>query len=496
MSMPRCRRPVPLFLLGAVLTGCDRLKLAEDTGAAGPAVRVPVTTVSQEARDHYLIGRDLLDKLRVPEARRHLEQAVSRDSTFAMAHYDLALSEATTRGFLEHLTRAVDLAETASEGERLMIMALHARANADPLRQRQLYEQLAEEYPLDPRAHFLLGFSQAGEQQFEAAIASFTRATELDPEFSPAWNALGYAYRPLGRYAEAERAFKRYIALIPNEPNPYDSYAELLLKVGRHDESIAMYRKALEADSHFVASYVGIAANLMYSGRHAEARAEARRLGAVARDDRERRLARLTAAVVWADQGNVGRALEELAARQAIARRARDTLAMAEDLSAMGALLVEVGRPADALRSFKQSLALVEQSGASAEVKGDARLRHRANAARVLIRQGDGAAARTQVEAFMAGAGSARNPELVREGHELLGLIALAQRDGAEAITHLREADQHDPYVLFSMARAHALSGDRESSVELYRKVAAYNELPTLRFALIRRAAGRERRTS
>ena len=63
--------------------------------------------------------------------------------------------------------------------------------------------------------------------------------------------------------------------MLPREPNPYDSYAELLLKVGRHDESIAMYRKALEADSHFVPSFVGIATNLMYSGRHQEALAEA-----------------------------------------------------------------------------------------------------------------------------------------------------------------------------------------------------------------------------
>lgn len=242
MRTRRYAIPVPFMLVTAALSGCDRLGSAEDTGIAGPAVRIPVTTASQEARDHYLIGRDLMDKLRVPEARRHLVQAVARDSTFAIAHYELALSEPTNRGFLEHLTRAVDLSEHASDGERLTIMALHAGANADPAEQRRLTEQLAASYPLDPRAHFLLGFSQAGQQEFEAAIASFTRATELDPEFSPAWNALGYAYRPLGRYAEAERAFKRYIALLPREPNPYDSYAELLMKVGRHDESIAMYR--------------------------------------------------------------------------------------------------------------------------------------------------------------------------------------------------------------------------------------------------------------
>ncbi len=491
MSAPRCCRVVKFIAVAVTMTACDRVKGSEETGVTGPAVRVPVTTVSQEARDHYLIGRDLMDKLRVPEARRHLEQAVARDSTFAIAHYDLAISEPTTQGFREHLTRAVDLSEAASEGERLMIMALHAGSNANPVEQRKLYEQLASAYPLDPRAHFLLGFSQAGQQQFEAAIASFVRATELDPEFSPAWNALGYAYRPLGRYEQAERAFKRYIALIPNEPNPYDSYAELLLKIGRHDESIAMYRKALEADSHFVASYVGIAANHAYRGRYADARAEAQRLRKVARHDGERRTALLTTAIVWADEGNTARALDALSARQDVARRSGDTVAMAEDLALMGTLLVETGRADEARNRFRQSLELIEQAALSPEIKGDARLEHRSSIARVAIRKRDLAGARTQAAAFMEAATAGGNPDRVREGHELFGLIALADGNGDEALTHLKQADQQDPYVLYAQAKAHALKGERDEAEALYSKVAAYNELPTMRYAVVRRAAQR-----
>ncbi|HET8623896.1 MAG TPA: tetratricopeptide repeat protein, partial [Gemmatimonadales bacterium] len=441
------------------------------------------------ARDHYLIGRDLLDKLRIPEARRHLEQAVARDSTFAIAHYDLALSEVTNRGFLEHLTRAVDLSETASDGERLMIMALYAGANADPVKQRKLYEELASSYPLDPRAHFLLGFSQAGQQDFDQAIQSFTRATELDPEFSPAWNALGYAYRPLGRYEQAERAFKRYIALIPNEPNPYDSYAELLLKIGRHDESIAMYRKALEADSHFVPSFVGIAANLMYSGRHADARKEVERLRRTARDDRERRTALLTTAITWADEGKVGGALDALNERQQVARRTGDTLAMVEDLELMGALLVEAGRTNEAQSRFRQAAALVEQSSATPEIKADAQLRNRADLARVAIKKRDLAGARTLADSVLKAAQAGGNPDRIREAHELLGLIDLAQKKAGEATEHLKEADQQDPYVLYALARAQALSGDREGARALFAKVASHNDLPTIRYAMVRQAA-------
>jgi hypothetical protein len=41
---------------------------------------------------------------------------------------------------------------------------------------------------------------------------------------------LGYAYRFLDRFADAEAAFKKYTELIPTDPNPYDSSAELLPK--------------------------------------------------------------------------------------------------------------------------------------------------------------------------------------------------------------------------------------------------------------------------
>jgi len=155
----------------------------------------------------------------------------------------------------------------------------------------------------------------------------------------------------------------------------------------------------------------------------------------------------------------------------------------------MGGLLVESGRADEARRRFNQSLALVDQSGASPEIKQDARLRHRSNLARVAIRKRDLPGARTRADAFMEAAAAGGNPERIREGHELLGLISLAQRDAESAIGQLREADQQDPYVLYSLARAYDLKGDRAEAKGLYAKVSIYNELPTLRYAIVRRSA-------
>ena len=69
-----------------------------------------------------------------------------------------------------------------------------------------------------------------------------------------------------------KNAFKKYIELIPDDPNPYDSYAELLMKIGRYDESIENYKKALSINPQFVFSFVGIATNLNLKGEYSAAR--------------------------------------------------------------------------------------------------------------------------------------------------------------------------------------------------------------------------------
>ena len=103
---------------------------AQDRAAAG-SVKIPVTTATAEARQEYLKGRTLGENLRAHDSREVLKRAVEKDPRFALGHYSLALNSPTAKEFFTHLNKAVELAGTASEGERLMILGLQAGANAD-----------------------------------------------------------------------------------------------------------------------------------------------------------------------------------------------------------------------------------------------------------------------------------------------------------------------------------------------------------------------------
>ncbi len=342
--MRRNRFLEPVLILGLAAgvsaAGCAKREAppaaaaAKPAGAAGPISKgggkIPVTTSSAEAKAEFLKGRDDAEKLQVTDSIAHFQKAVSLDPDFALAELNLAASAPTGAGFFEHLHKAVSLADKASNGEKLMILATEAGANNDPAKQKEYLDALVAAYPDDERAHFNLGGWFFGQQRFPEAIEQYRKATELGPGYSTAYNILGYAYRQNGDFADAEKAFQKYIELIPKDPNPYDSYAELLLKMGRFDDSIAQYRKALEIDANFLNAHQGIAMDLLYSGKAREAEAELANITKKARTDGERRTALFARTVVHLDGGKTAQALADVDAqvrpRREDERRSRDVL--------------------------------------------------------------------------------------------------------------------------------------------------------------------------
>src|SRR5215216_3745371 len=326
------------------------------SAATAPSGKIAVTTSSDEARKEFLAGRDLSEKLRITDSIAHYDKAISLDPNFALAELNRANVSPTAKEFFEHLKKAVALADKASDGERMLIQANEAGANGDPTKQKEILERLVSAYPNDERAHFNLGGYYFGQQDFTQAISHYKRATELAPDYSTAFNILGYAYRQNEAYSDAENAFKKYIELIPNDPNPYDSYAELLLKMGRFDEAIAQYNKALAIDSNFINSHFGIAAALTYKGKPADAQAELQKMSQKARTDAERRTALFGQMVVAIDSGKLDQALAEVEKQYAIAQKNNDAGGMTGDLQLKGNILLEMGRYDDARKAYEDAL--------------------------------------------------------------------------------------------------------------------------------------------
>ena len=465
------------------------LLLGASVFAAVKNDKVPITTSSDEARQLYLKGRDLFERLQGQESLQYFDQAIARDPNFALAYLNSSFNQPTAKAFFERLNKAVALAETVSEGERLMILGFEAGVNGKPMKQREYYRKLVAAYPQDERAHNLLGNHYFGQQEFEKAIAEYEKATAIAPSFSQPYNQMGYSYRQLGKYGKAEATFKKYIELIPNDPNPYDSYAELLLKMGRFKESIAQYQKALSFNPNFVASHIGIATNLNYLGKHQQARAQLKKLFDIARNDGERRAALFATTVSYVHEGNMEMALKELDKQYAMGEKINDAAAMSGDLGTMGNILLESGRYDEALAKFKKSVKLVEESGLSAEIKGFAKRGYLYNAGRVALAKKDLKTAKARSEEFLTQAKAAKNTFQIWLAHELAGMIALEEKAYDKALAHFGKANQQNPYTFYRMALAYDGQGDTKKARKLCKKAAHFNALNSMNQAFVSKKA-------
>jgi tetratricopeptide (TPR) repeat protein len=482
-------KPIRAFVLRTIL---PTLIVAMSIGeAAIPDAKMPVTTSSKEALRYFLDGRTLVENLRFTDAIALFRKAVEKDSMFALGYFYLAQTAPTAKEFFSNLDKAIALAGRASSGEQLLIKGFRAGAFADPMTQRKLYQELVDLFPGDERAQTLLGISYFGQQDYAHAVEHLKKATEISPEYAPAYNQLGYAYRFQNQYPEAEATFKKYTQLLPDDPNPYDSYAELLLKMGRFEESIVQYRKALTVNSHFANSYAGIAAALMYQNKHDEARREIGHALEIARNSGEARAALFAAAVTFMDEGKPDMALKEVEKQHAIAEKDQDVAALAADCMVMGNILLESGKSDEALKMFKQSLSLMKSSKLAKDVIENAELISHYNMSRVAIVKGDLAMAKAESERFQGGAKAKMNQNQIRLYHELAGTIALQEKTFEKAAELLKEANQQDPVILYRLALAYQAAGRTAEARSYAEQAAKFNALPLLNYAYVRKKAER-----
>jgi tetratricopeptide (TPR) repeat protein len=92
----------------------------------------------------------------------------------------------------------------------------------DPEKQRQFMEEMnanLRDHPSSFRDHFLLGIAaiKSSPQDLNRAIQEFHQASAFNPEYIPAYLNLGSIYLQLGRFSEAQQAYRKVLALEDND---------------------------------------------------------------------------------------------------------------------------------------------------------------------------------------------------------------------------------------------------------------------------------------
>jgi tetratricopeptide (TPR) repeat protein len=462
------------------LTGCSE---KEEEG------KIEITTMSSEAKTDFLQGRDLFEKLRQRESLVYFENAITQDKEFAAAYYYHSLANPIAKGFFEDLDNAIAYADKASEGEKLIIMALKAGVDGNQKQQEEYLNKLVGLYPNDERAHGQLGQFYFGQQKYDLAIDHLKKSTELNPDYSSSYNMLGYSYRNLENYDKAEQAFKKYIELIPDDPNPYDSYAEMLSKQGRYEEAITQYKKALKINPDFFASQMGISNNLIYLNKQDEAKLNCDESYSKAKNDGERRFALFTKTIACIDGGDIDGAMMEMQKQYAIAKNIDDAAAMSGDLNTMGNILFEAGKYDEAKIKYNEALQAIEASNLSEEVKENTRRFDLYNMGRIDLMTGKIGEAKKLADEFSMSADKSKNTFQIWQSHYLNGLIALQEKDYNKAISEFEKSSQQNPQTFYYMAVAYSKDGNVAEARKYADKCANFNSLININQAFVRKQA-------
>lgn len=233
-----------------------------------------LTTHSADALRFYRDGVSLYDRFYYAEAKTALDSSLAADSAFAMAWLRLAVLysstgiESAARAAIE---KATQLAPRATQRERLFISMWERRLRYAYNDAALVADSLIRLYPDEREAYVFRGMLYAYSKRFDAAIQMYQKAVEVDTSYALAVMMLGYAHSDAGENEEALRQMERYIRLAPDAADPRASYADLLMRVGRYKEALEQYQKSLELKHDYWYSIRSIGTVYLTQGRLTEA---------------------------------------------------------------------------------------------------------------------------------------------------------------------------------------------------------------------------------
>lgn len=111
-------------------------------------------------------------------------------------------------------------------------------------------------------------------QRHEEALADYTHAIELDPTFELAYHNRGLTYTDLKRHEEALASFNQAIKLSPTMVASYLSRGAVYQDLQRSDEALADYNRAIELDPKYAWAYFNRADLHSDAGHYEEALAD------------------------------------------------------------------------------------------------------------------------------------------------------------------------------------------------------------------------------
>ena len=205
------------------------------------------TSESEEARNAFNTGMWQLYNLEWEQAEQSFSSAIELDESFALAY----AMRARTNYFMQNQGRvaedldvAVSMSINASPEEKKMIMALSNDNNLGTNSFNQVVERLVRKYPDSSFLRFETIFATISDVGPDMILRRGKDLIEMNPNFTPALNIMGYAYLQKDNLDLAKDTFQEQVRRQSGKANPYDSPGDYYLAEKNNEMALRYFEQS------------------------------------------------------------------------------------------------------------------------------------------------------------------------------------------------------------------------------------------------------------
>jgi len=405
-------------------------------------------------------------------------KAALKDSHSALAFAMWSYAANHSRPVPEALQRARELAPKAAPEEQLLVNWLVDVQQGDNIAAIGAMNDLLAHFPNDKHVLYLTSEWRYVQQDYDRSLRMMEKVAQLDPDFPPALNMLGYAYMQTADTdpAKAISCLKRYAAREPNQPNPEDSLGEVLRYAGDDQGSLEHYSAALKIITNFITSQVGLGDTNTLMGNFDRARVEYDKANAMATNSRDRLHAQY--------QKALDSLLED-------ARRQKEPYAQFDIAFGRAMLAPNAASELELLRAVEASVQkpVAGVSEPDRHLSWSSVLREEA---RIGAATGQTTVAQEAIDKMERFASQSRDLVVANSYEIARGYLLLAQGDYASAADELG-SDPRSPLALQYLAQAQEKLGNA-AAAQAARTRLKYQRAPTTEWYLVAHSANVESR--
>lgn len=269
------RMIVSSLLVMAVLAG-TRMDAGAQEQQSAAGGKLEITTTSDVVKREFQQMIFEMTNLRPGVARQHALAALEADPDAGLVRVYLATAQLSPASSAAERAaesaRGIAALGNASAAEILLATYVRETSSGRGAAALPILRTLGEMLPNDPFIAFGIFQSQRAGKTPEELVRMERDLLARFPDYAIGYNQFAYDLHFSGAHDEEIAAVRKYASLAPTQPNPHDTWADLLLMHGKFDDALHHAAASVRLDSTWSAGTLKIGAIELARGRANEAR--------------------------------------------------------------------------------------------------------------------------------------------------------------------------------------------------------------------------------